>query len=115
ERRDGLDEAIHRRSYDTRSDLADAGLPVRDTGGHRRTDAVVDDLADVDPAGRPRKVEVRQRERRIACDGNFVHLARVSDRLGDRASDELDQRRGRGEREAAEAGRLADRAVAEIG
>src|SRR5690348_16572197 len=61
ERQHRLREAHHRSAHDARADLPHAGFAVRDAGGDHRTDAVVDDLADVDAARRAGEVERGQR------------------------------------------------------
>src|SRR5690349_110547 len=115
EREHRLREARHRSAHDAGTDLPDARFAVRDAGGDHRADAVVDDLADIDAARRPGEVECRQRHCGIASDRYVVQLASIGDRFGHAAADQLHERRRCREGEAAEAGRLADRTVAEVG
>ena len=61
------------------------------------------------------EVERRQGERRIGAERDGAHAQAVMDRIGRRAADELDDRRRRGHREAADAGGLGDRRIAEVG
>ena len=73
------------------------------------------DLARVDAGGSRGEVERGQRERRIGAERDRAHAQAVMDRIGRRAADELDDRRRRRHREAADAGGLGDRGIAEIG
>src|SRR6185436_2243188 len=66
-RTDRLREASERRVRNTRADLADAGLLVRDSRVDHRKDAGIDDVARVDPRRRAAEIQRRQRERVVAA------------------------------------------------
>src|SRR5579859_3567942 len=105
----------HRRMHEARADLAYA----RETMG----DACIDDgqvvlaynLPDVDTGGRAAKTERRQLKIARLGDRDVVHFQRVAHGIGWRAADELRYGGSRCHRKAADASRLRNGAVANIG
>ncbi len=108
-------EAGERRPGDAGTDLADARLAVGDPGVDDRRDARVDDAPRVDArSGVPTNPSGGQLVGRVARERDPAHQAGVLERVGRAAADEPDDRRRRRHREAADAERLGDRAVAEV-
>ncbi len=79
-----------------------------------RCGAALDHPSHVDPGGRAREAQARQRIVRVACERDASHFERVAQRVGRLAANEAHDRRRRGHREAADARGLGDRAIAKV-
>ena len=78
-------------------------------------DAGAADPGHVDAGRRAPELQDRDRPARVLAEGDLVHPPGGGQRVGHRAADEPDDRRRGGHREAADAGGLGDRRVADVG
>ena len=109
-----LREDLGRGSDESGADLADAGDLAGHAGVDLRQDPGAAHLGDVDAGRRALELQDGHRPARVLAEGDLVHPAGGRQRVGHRAADEPDDRRRGRHREAADAGRLGDRRVADV-
>src|SRR5947209_4889249 len=101
--------------HNARADLADAGLAVGNARINHRRHVQTTDLTNIDAGGYTAEVERGQAKERVAGDRNVVHLARVAQRVGWCAADELHDGGRSGHGEGTHAAGFRNRAIADIG
>ena len=87
---------------------------MSDAGVDTRCQAELDDLAKVDAGGSAAKAHRWDREMGVLAGSDLVHLEGRRHGVLRAATDEADDGRGGGHREAADPGALGDRAVADV-